>query len=192
MAEISSSGEDAAPFAPPPSPPAAEGHGGGADNDVYTAARTMWTFSSDTFSPLLDLLQRCPDLFEQRVQVLLDPIDLTFLAQAGVACRSAVAACDLPRAGLQLRNNEWRVTHRLREFCTSAERLAWAKASGCPWIERTCSLRRRGRESGGAAMGAILQLPVGCDDVCIRSSWWASGGAAVGAAAGLPVGLGNV
>ena len=77
----------------------------------------------------------------------MDPIDRTFLAQAGSACRAAVAASDLPRAGtwrVVLGKTEWVVRHRLVEFCTTVERLAWAKASSSPWVERTCALVARG------------------------------------------------
>ena len=91
--------------------------------------------------PLLDLLERFPDLFAQEVLQHLDRIDRTFLAQAWRACRASVAASDLPRAGTRrklLGRSVWVVTHKLREFCTSVERLAWAKASGCPWEVRTC------------------------------------------------------
>ena len=72
----------------------------------------------------------------------MDPIDRTFLAQAGGACRAAVAASDLPRAGTRQEVLEgrrvWVVTHKRRDFCTSVERLAWAKANGCPWDELLC------------------------------------------------------
>ena len=138
MAGISSSGADAAPLSPPPEPPAAEGHGGG-------AAKVT------TFSPLVDLLQRFPDLFEQKVLRHLDPIDRTFLAQAGSAYRAAVVASDQPRAGTRdevfvLGRSVWVVTHKRREFCTSVERLAWAKANGCPRDEQICTfVARRGR-----------------------------------------------
>jgi len=120
MAGISSSAAGAAPLSPPPEPAAADSHGGGAakhnNND------------NNTFSPLVDLLQRFPDLFEQKVLRHLDPIDRTFLAQAGSACRAAVAASDLPRAGTRrvvLGKSVWVVTHDIREFCTSVVRLAW-------------------------------------------------------------------
>ena len=95
----------------------------------------------------------------------LDPIDRTFLAQAGGACRAAVAACDLPCAGTRRvvsGKSVWVVTHRLGEFCTSVERLAWAKASGCPWVERIC---RSGRTPAGAEVGEGERLPVGSDDM---------------------------
>ena len=127
MAGISSSSSAAAAaLPPPPATPAAEG--GGA-------------------SPLLDLLERFPDLFAQKVLQHLDPIDRTFLAHTGGLCRAAVAASDLPRAGIRLvvlGKSVWRVTHELSEFCTSVERLAWAKASGCPWVQEICECAARG------------------------------------------------
>jgi len=135
MAGISSSSVNAAPLSALPEPLAAEGHGGGADKDN----------DNNTFSPLLDLVERFPDLFAQKVLAHVDPIDRTFLAQAGSACRVAVAASDLPRAGARLvgrvvrGKSEWVVTHRLVAFCTSVERLAWAKSNGCPWVKRTCA-----------------------------------------------------
>jgi len=138
MAEISSFAADAAPLSPQPEPPAAEGHGGG--------AAAAGDDNNNTFSPLVDLLERFPDLLAQKVLAHLDPIDRTFLAQAGSACRAAVAASDLPRAGTRravMGKKVWVVTHKLKEF-TSVERLAWAKASGCPWGARTCSLVARG------------------------------------------------
>ena len=101
---------------------------------------------SNTVSPLLDLVERFPVLFAQKVPQHLDPIDRTYIAQAGSACRVAVVASDLPRAGwsrLEVGNTVWQATHVLREFCTSVERLAWAKASGCPWVARTCALPAR-------------------------------------------------
>jgi hypothetical protein len=134
MVGISSSGADAAPLAPPPEPPAAEGHGSGSDHD--------------TISPLVDLLERVPDLVAQKVLAHLDPIDRTFLAQTGGTCRAVVVAADLPRAGTKEKMLEgrsvWVVTHRLTEFVGSIERLAWAKASGCPWVVRTCALAAAG------------------------------------------------
>jgi len=148
MAGISSSASAAAaaPLSPPNELPAAEGHGGGggvaaddADNDHD---------DSNTFSPLLDLLERFPDLFAQKVLQHLNPIDITFLAQAAGAFRAAVAASGLPRAGTRRRvvwgKRVWVVTHKITEFCTSVERLAWAKASGCPWGSMTCTLAAEG------------------------------------------------
>ena len=136
MGGICLSAAHAAPLSPPPEPPAVEGHGVGADDD------------DSIFSPLLDLLERFPDLFALKLLVHLDPIDRTFLAQAGSACRAAVVASDLPRASdlpngmrSEVRGNSVVVvTHRLRAFCTSVERLAWAKNAGCPWFEKICSI----------------------------------------------------
>jgi hypothetical protein len=73
----------------------------------------------------------------------MDPIDRTSLAQTGGACRAAVAASGMLRAGTRQEvrgRSVWVVTHKITEFCTSVERLAWAKARGCPWVERTCAL----------------------------------------------------
>jgi hypothetical protein len=70
-------------------------------------------------SPLLDLLERFPNLFAQKVLRHLDPIARTFFAQAASACRAAVAAFDLPRAGTRekvLGRGVWVVQHRLEEF----------------------------------------------------------------------------
>jgi hypothetical protein len=157
MAGISSAGASAAQLMPPPDPPAAEGHGGGADADEND------NDANDTCSPLVDLAERFPDLFAQKVMQHLDPIDRTFLAQAGSAYRAAVSASDLPRAGTRRRiqgRSLWVVTHKVREFCTSVERLAWAKASGCPWIALTSAQRCAGRASGGVKVGAGARLPV--------------------------------
>jgi len=90
MGGVCSSDADAVPLTPPHEPPAAAGQAGGAaanDDD------------NNNFSPLLDLVERFPGLFAQAVLAHLDPIDLTFLAQTGGACREAVAGSDLPRAG---------------------------------------------------------------------------------------------
>jgi hypothetical protein len=91
MAEMSSSSDPGTPLSPPPEPPAAEGLGDGAANDDDDDNKCVF--------PLLDLLERFPDLFAQKVLQHLDPIDRTFLAQVGGACRAAVAAFDLPRVG---------------------------------------------------------------------------------------------
>ena len=102
MVGTSPSAVGAAPL--PPShqkPPAAKGHGGAddhADDDTDNNNNNS-NNSRDASFPLLDLLERFPDLFAQQVLVHLDPIDRTFLAQTGGAYRAAVAASDLPRVG---------------------------------------------------------------------------------------------
>jgi len=55
---------------------------------------------------------------------------LTMLAQVGRPWLAAVIASGLSRLP---RLVGWAL--RLVEFCTSVERLAWAKANGCPWRE---------------------------------------------------------
>jgi hypothetical protein len=58
----------------------------------------------------------------------LDPTARTILAQVGRPWLAAVLASGRPRL-----LNRPRVRLRLREFCTSAERLAWARANECHW-----------------------------------------------------------
>ena len=92
--------------------------------------------SPETPSPLLcRLLQELSLLFHAEVLRRLGPTSLTMLAQVGRPCLAAVLASGLPRlpTGVTVRLE-------LRAFCTSIERLAWAKASGCRWDERTCQL----------------------------------------------------
>jgi hypothetical protein len=144
MEGISSSAAEAALLAPPPEPPATGDHGGAADHDDDDDDHHE--NDNHTFSPLVDLLDRFRDLFALKVLVHLDPIDRTFLVQTGGACRAAVAASNLPRAGGRetvLGRRVWVVTHRLTEFCTSVERVAWALNNGCPWVAHTCALAAR-------------------------------------------------
>jgi len=98
----------------------------GGDDDDHT---------SPLMSLLLLLVSELPEVFAAEVLTRLDPIDRTFLAQVGGACRAAVAASDLPRAGTRgevLGRSVWVVTHQLRDYCTAVERLLWAKTNGCP------------------------------------------------------------
>jgi hypothetical protein len=60
MAGISSSTIGTASLSPPPEPPAAEGHGGGADHDDNGD-------DNNVSFPLLELLERFPDLFAFKV-----------------------------------------------------------------------------------------------------------------------------
>jgi hypothetical protein len=140
MAGISYSAADVATRWLPPEPPATEFHAGvGTDDDTDNDNNT----DNNAVSPLLDLVERFPDLFEREVLRRVDPVDRTFLAQAGGVCLAAVAASDLPRAGTReevLGKSVWVVTHRLRDFVGSVRRLAWAKSSGCPWVAQTCQL----------------------------------------------------
>jgi hypothetical protein len=72
---------------------------------------------------------------------------------------------------------------RLRELCTSAERLAWAKANGCPWgvqdwvpvavvvgrDHRLCNAAAGGHlKAMHDAVGAGARLHVGRRDMCTR------------------------
>jgi hypothetical protein len=107
---------------PEPAPPAPSPSGGGDDRD--------------SSPPLLDLLQRFPDLFLKEVLERLNPTARISLARTGSAFLDVV----FPRAifpfGLPTRaettGDAVRV-FKLVDFLGSAERLAWAKAHGCPW-----------------------------------------------------------
>ena len=148
----------------------------------------MATTGEDQASPLLDLVERFPDLFAKEVLRRVDPADRAFIGQVNSGCRAAVVASDLPCAGTRVGMRQlnpadrarlaeevrayisggdmlWGVVSasqlgtlaslgyvessdlpragavvrlELKEFCTSVGRLAWAKASGCRWDERTC------------------------------------------------------
>ena len=88
-----------------------------------------------------------------------------------------VACSNVPRAGRVVRLE-------LREFCTSAERLAWAKASGCRWNQRTCELAAQ----GGHLEALRWAREHGCPwSTRVCSYAVAPGSAAVGAGAWVPV-----
>jgi len=110
-----------------------------------------------------------PDLFVEEVLRRLDPMDRTMLAQVWRPWLAAVLASGSRRAcpGVTVRL-------RLEEFFTSVERLAWAKANGCPWglpelwwarqhgcqwnvWTRLCT-PRYGRAPGGAAVRIAFAL----------------------------------
>jgi len=115
---------------PEPAPPGAPSlSAGGDDNDDH-----------DDFSPLLDLHQRFPDLFQTYVLERLDPTARASLTRTGSAF--------------------WDLVFPRSNFLGSAERLGWAKANGCPWVARTLTKRRSGWAPGSAAVGAAAWLPV--------------------------------
>ena len=90
----------------------------------------------DDFSPLLDLLQRFPDLFHKEVLERLDPTARASLAGAGSAFLDVVFPRSVFPFGLpthaETTGGAVRV-FKLVDFVGTAERLAWAKANGCPW-----------------------------------------------------------
>jgi hypothetical protein len=93
----------------------------------------------DTF-PLLDrLLEDLPEVVERFVLPALDPTALALLARVRRRWHVVVVSSGLPCAGTT-EGAPLRVT----EFCGTVERLAWAKANGCPWNERTCAFAARG------------------------------------------------
>jgi len=85
-----------------------------------------------TFSLLDRLLEDLPEVVERFVLPALDPTALALLARVRRGWHAVVVSSSLPRAGIT-EGAPFRVT----EFCGSVERLAWAKANGCPWDETT-------------------------------------------------------
>jgi len=91
--------------------------------------------------PFLAFLGDYPGLFAELLLPRLDPGDRAVLAQvahpllAAVSSAAAAVDSDLPRAGKSAG-----VPLKLLEFFGSAERLAWGKSNGCPWIAATCQL----------------------------------------------------
>jgi hypothetical protein len=95
----------------------------------------------DISFPLLDrLLEDLPEVVERFVLPVLDPTALALLARVGRRWNAVVMSSGLPCAGITERGCRFRVA----EFCGTVERLAWAKANGCPWSARTCALAARG------------------------------------------------
>ena len=86
----------------------------------------------DTFSLLDRLLEDLPEVVERFVLPALDPTALALLRRVRRRWHAVVVSSGLPCAGIT-EGAPFRVT----EFCGSVERLAWAKANGCPWDETT-------------------------------------------------------
>ena len=100
-------------------------------SDAVVARRVVarWrAFVAERKGVLLVGLLGLPDLFEREVLKQLDHVGRTMVAQVGRPWLAAVLASGLPRLP-----KGRRVRLQVRGFCTSAERLAWAKANGCPW-----------------------------------------------------------
>jgi hypothetical protein len=88
---------------------------------------------------LAPLLEEWRDVLVKHVLAWLDPEDFAMLAQVGKPWLAVVVANKLPRAG-----KEGAVPLVLSHFVGSIERLAWAKANGCPWETRTCTYAAAG------------------------------------------------
>jgi len=123
---------------PEPAPPAPPLSAGDDDHD------------HDDFSPLLDLLERFPDLFLKEVLEQLDPNARVSLARTGGAFLDVVYPRYIfPFGLLRAEHTAWVYwgaarLFKLVNFLGSAERLTWAKANGCPWSSQWCELAARG------------------------------------------------
>jgi hypothetical protein len=91
-------------------------------------ARLDPSLADDEYSPLLDLLQRLPDLFHKEVLERLDSTARASLARTGSAFRDAVYPRSIFPFGLPLtttpRGGSVRL-FKLKDFLESVERLAW-------------------------------------------------------------------
>jgi hypothetical protein len=103
---------------------------------------------NDDLSPLLDLLQRFPHLFDKYVLERLDPAARADLARTGSAFWDLVFPRSIFPLGLLHAETPAAAgaarVFKLVDFLGTDERLAWAKANGCPWDERTCRCAARG------------------------------------------------
>jgi hypothetical protein len=128
---------------PEPAPPAAPLSGGGFDDHDHHD-----NSCDDDSSPLLDLLERFPDLFKKYVLERLDPTARASLAGAGSAFWDMAYPISMFPFGVPpAQMTDWVVLARvfkLVDFLGSIERLAWAKANGCPWTAGTCRYVARG------------------------------------------------
>jgi hypothetical protein len=104
-------------------------------------------------SPLLGgLLEKVAEVLQVEVLAQLDPTDLVLFGQVGRACRAAVVAFGVPQEEVErwsdVSDDEGSeggaLLLRVEKFVGSVERLAWAKASGCPWDESVCLYAARG------------------------------------------------
>ena len=89
---------------------------------------------------LAPLLEEWREVLVTHVLSQLDPTDCAMLARVAKPWLAVVLASNLPRAGKQ-----GSPPLKLVDFVGSAERLAWAKANGCPWQEITCQYAAVGR-----------------------------------------------
>ena len=88
----------------------------------------------DAPSELLEpLLEEWPDLLGL-VLAQLDPMDYALLSRVGKPWLAAVVTRGLPRAG-----KGGGGALKLVDFVASVGMLAWAKANGCQWEEKTCN-----------------------------------------------------
>jgi hypothetical protein len=87
---------------------------------------------------LTRLAEQLPGLFAREVLPRKDATTLAMLAETSRTFRAAVASSGIPR----VRHRSKRL--KREEFCSSVERLAWAKSRGCPWNVVTCALIAEG------------------------------------------------
>jgi hypothetical protein len=90
---------------------------------------------NEEFSLLNQLHEDLPEFLDSFVLPALDPTTLALLARTGKGWCATVVSSGLPHAG-----SAPNLELSLKACCESVELLAWAKANGCPWNEKTCAL----------------------------------------------------
>ena len=169
---------------PEPAPPALPLSAGGDDDDDH-----------DAFSPLLDLLQRFPGLFEKYVLEHLDPTARASLARTGIAFWDLVfprsifpfslLRAETPAAGAAR-------VFKLEDFLIRRAGAGLGEDERVPVELADLCSRRGGRKPGGVEVDARARLPVERGVMHTRRSGRAPGRVEVGAGARLPVGLPDV
>jgi hypothetical protein len=103
--------------------------------ETSRALRAALASSANSTQPTLSqLAKKLPDVFAHEVLRRLNPRTRAMLAETSRALRTAVAAAGLPRV-----LGKRKLKLKLRYYANSIERLAWAKAHGCPWSDQICA-----------------------------------------------------
>ena len=102
-------------------------------------------------SPLLGgLTEKLPEVLAADVLARVDPTDLVMFGQAARACRAAVVAFGVPHEEATNDDSDDEgiergpLILRVHNCVGSVERLALAKARGCPWDGRICQWAAEG------------------------------------------------
>jgi hypothetical protein len=127
-------------------------------------------------TPLLNLLEKLPDLFDAEVLRRLDPADRTFFAQVSHVCMEVVAASELPCAGTRVGMRQLNPADRAR-LAGEVRAFGHSRLGRVSRIRGVLRRASRGR-SCAARVGGFLHLrraagfgqgervPVGCVVEC--------------------------
>ena len=135
-------------------------------------------------SPLLGagLLEKLPEVLAAEVLSQLEPTDVAMFGQANRACRAAVVAFGVPQEEVETSDDEGTGggseeaeggAHLLwvEDFVGSVERLAWAKARGCPWDESVCAWAAEYGQLEVLKWAWERRCPWNWRAVCVNAAW---------------------